>query len=197
MIVMTGWRRWREGLSLLLPLLLAAGCGPGVGGTGTGDGFALDYFGARAASVCTASFASELKCPSRIVIGPSVAPPAEGSETVLWVDDPANASVTAKIDVSNVEFTALCEGVRFEGRWGEIPGEGGRFFGYFTVPGIEVALPGTVTVAAEADTLSFTLSDADGKRLFGPAPLRRSDSAPTMASCPSGSVSPQSGSTYR
>jgi hypothetical protein len=182
----------------LLPLLLAvAGCGPGVGGTGTGDGFAFDLFGARAASVCTATFATELKCPSRIVVGPSVAPPSEGSETVLWADDPGNASVTARIDASTVEFIAVCDGIRFEGAWGEIPGEGGRFFGYFTVPGVEAALPGSLTVATNADSLSLALSDADGRHLLGPVPMQRSDSAPTMATCPTGSASPQLGSTFR
>jgi hypothetical protein len=197
MNVTTRGRRWREGLWLLPLLLAVAGCGPGVGGTGTGDGFAFDLFGARAASVCTASFARELKCPSRIVIGPSSAPPSEGSETVLWVDDPGNASVTARISASNVEFIAVCDGVRFEGAWGEIPGQAGRFFGYFTVPGIAAALPGSLTVAADAESLSLVLSDADGKRLLGPVPMQRSESAPTMATCPVGSASPQLGSTFR
>ena len=190
-------RRWRIVVSLLPVLLAVAGCGPGVGGTGTGDGFAFDLFGARAASVCAASFAPELKCPSRIVVGPSVAPPAEGSETVLWADDPGNASVTARIDVSNVEFIAFCDGIRFEGAWGEIPGQGGRFFGFFTAPGIGAALPGSLTVASSAEALSLVLSDADGKPLLGPVPMQRSESAPTMATCPTGSASPQIGSTFR
>jgi hypothetical protein len=189
-------RRWWGGL---LPLLLAAaGCGPGVGGTGTGDAFALDIFGARAASVCTASFASELKCASRIVIGPApAAPSSEGSELVLWVDDPAEAAVTARISASEVEFVGVCEGLRFEGTWGEIPESGGRFFGYFTVPGVDGAMPGSLAVQASGETLTFALSDVNDKPLFGPLPLQRSESAPTLAACPTGSASPQSGSSFR
>jgi len=183
---------------LLLSLLLAmAGCGPGVGGTGTGDGFALDLFGARAASVCSASFANELKCPSRIVVGPWTVPDSDGSETVLWVDDPAEASITARISASLVEFVGVCEGLRFEGTWGEIPEQGGRFFGFFTVPGVDTAMPGSLAVVSSGDALSFVLSDVDGKQLFGPLALKRSDTAPTLAVCPSGSSSPQSVSTFR
>jgi hypothetical protein len=196
MKVTTMGRHGRGGL--LLSLLLAmAGCGPGVGGTGTGDGFALDLFGARAASVCSASFASELKCPSRIVVVPWKVPDSDGSETVLWVDDPAEASVTARISASLVEFVGVCEGLRFEGTWGEIPEQGGRFFGFFTVTGVDTALPGSLAVVSNGDALSFVLSDVDGKQLFGPLALKRSDAAPTLAVCPSGSSSPQSVSTFR
>jgi len=194
--VTTTGRHWRGGL--LLSLLLAmAGCGPGVGGTGTGDGFALDYFGARAASVCSASFASELKCPSRIVVGPSTVPVSDGSEMVLWADDPAEASVTARISASLVEFVAVCEGVRFEGTWGEIPEQGGRFFGFFSVPGVDAAIRGSLAVTSDGEALSFVLNDVDGKQLFGPLPLKRSETAPTPAVCPSSSSSPQSVSTFR
>lgn len=191
-------RRWRLGLLLPLPLLLAvAGCGPGVGGTGTGDGFALDLFGARAASVCSASFASELKCPSRIVIGPLAVPETDGSETVLWVDDPAEAAITARISASEIEFVGICEGLRFEGTWGEIPEKGGRFFGFFTIPGVDVAMPASLAVVAGDQTLSFELRDVDGKHLFGPMPLQRAESAPTLAVCPTGSSSPQLVTTFR
>jgi hypothetical protein len=187
---------WRGGL--LLSLLLAiAGCGPGVGGTGTGDGFALGIFGARPASVCSASFASELKCSTRIVVGPVTVPQTEGSETVLWVDNPAEASVTARISASEVEFVAVCEGLRFEGTWGEIPERGGRFFGFFTVPGVDAAIPGSLAVTSGNEALSFVLSDVDGKQLLGPLPLTRSETSPTPALCPGGSASPQSVSTFR
>jgi len=184
---------------LLLPLLLAvAACGPGVGGTGTGEGYALEFFGAKRASVCSASFAGELKCPSRIVIGPAKLDPAEGSELVLWVDDPAAARVVVRINVSDVDVNALCGGVRFAGTWGET-GQGiRRFFGHFTAPGVGDATPGTLDVkTVEGGGLSYALSDADGRTVFGPVLLQRADRDPSLSSCSTVSPAPLGSATYR
>jgi hypothetical protein len=191
-------RRLREWF-LLLPLLLAAaGCGPGVGGTGTGEGYALEFFGAKRESVCSASFAGELKCSARIVIGPTKADPEEGSELVIWVDDPAAARVVVRIDVSDVDLNALCGGVRFAGTWGETNEGSRRFFGHLTAPGFEVATPGTLDVeAVEGGGLAYTLSDAAGRTVFGPVRLQRADKDPTLSSCSTVSSVPLGGATYR
>jgi hypothetical protein len=191
-------RRPREWF-LLLPLLLAAaGCGPGVGGTGTGEGYALEFFGAKRASVCSASFAGELKCPSRIVIGPAKPDPAAGSELVLWVDDPAAARVVVRINVSDVDLNALCGGVRFAGTWGETSAGVRRFFGHFTAPGVETATPGTLDVeTVEGGGLSYTLSDADGRNVFGPVLLQRAETDPILSSCSTVSPAPLGSATYR
>ena len=190
--------RLARGWCLLLTLLLAvAGCGPGVGGTGTGEGYALEFFGAKKASVCTASFAGELKCPSRVVIGPSKVDPEQGSEPVLWVDEPAATQVMVRIDVSDAELNAICGGVRFAGTWGETRDGNRRFFGHFTAPGVEASAPGTLTVETLAGgVLSYALSDANGRTVYGPVPMQRADS-PTMSSCSTVSTSPPSGATYR
>lgn len=191
-------RRGRDGF-WLLPLLLAlAGCGPGVGGTGTGEGYALEFFGARRASVCAASFAGELKCPSSIVVGPAPVEDEAGSELVLWVDDPAGAGIVARINLSDLDLIASCGNVRFAGTWGETNDGNRRFFGNFTAPGVEVASPGTLTVESpQGGGLSFTLSDADGNAVLGPVALLRADAEPVPSSCSTISPSPLSGATYR
>ena len=174
------WGRWY----VLLPLLLAVGgCGPGVGGTGTGEGYALDFFGARAASVCSASFATELKCPSRIVIGPTRVDLTKGSELVVWVDDPENGQISARIDGSEIDFRSACEGVQFAGTWGTTADGAGRFFGHFTRPGVDIASPGTLTVLTERTGLAYVLSDAQGAVVFGPVILQRAETASTASSC--------------
>lgn len=183
--------------SLLLLLLALAGCGPGVGGTGTGEGYALDFFGARAASVCTASFASELKCPSRIVIGPARVDLSEGSQPVRWVDDPAVPAVAARIEGSEIDFEASCEGVRFAGTWGTTEGGTGRFFGHFTVPGLDVASPGTLSVQDDGNGLSLVIKDAREAIVFGPVALQRADSSSQATSCQVQSASPLLGVKYR
>jgi len=190
--------RLARGWCLLLTLLLAvAGCGPGVGGTGTGEGYALEFFGAKKASVCSASFAGQLKCPSTIVVGPVAPLPDEGSELVVWVDDPAAAQVLVRINASDVDLNAVCGGVRFAGTWGETKDGNRRFFGHFTAPGVEASEPGTLTVETLAgDVLSYALSDANGRTVYGPVPMQRADS-PTMSSCSTVSTSPPSGATYR
>jgi hypothetical protein len=194
---MTTLRRW-GGWFALLPLLLAAGgCGPGVGGTGTGEGYALDFFGARPASVCTASFAAELKCPSRIVIGPARIDVSGGSERVDWVDDPATGRIAARIDGSNIAFDAYCESVGFEGAWGMTDGGEGRFFGHFTAPGASVATPGTLAVRADGNGLSYLLRDAQGEVVFGPVVLQAVESSLPATSCPQQAASPLLGAKYR
>jgi hypothetical protein len=196
---MTRLRRAR-GWCLLLPLLLlaAAGCGPGVGGTGTGEGYALEFFGARKASVCSASFAGELKCPARIVVGPAPVEPSEGSELVIWADDPAAARVSVHISASDADLSAHCEGVRFTGTWGETSEGTRRFFGHYTAAGSETAMPGTLTVqTVEGAGLSYVLSDATERVVLGPLVLQRTDKEPTLSLCSSVSPLPLSSAKYR
>ena len=193
--------RLARGWCLLLTLLLAvAGCGPGVGGTGTGEGYALEFFGAKKASVCSASFAGQLKCPSRIVIGPakSATTDNDGSEPVVWVDDPAVAQVIVRISDSDVDLTSSCAAVRFAGTWGETAEGTRRFFGYFTSPGVEDATPGMLNVeAVRGGGLSYVLGDASGRIVFGPVVLRLADKELIPSSCSSVSTSPPSSATYR
>lgn len=170
----------------LLPLLLAvAGCGPGVGGTGTGEqGFGLDYFGARKASVCTSSFAGELKCPSRIVIGPTPLPQDDGSEPVAWVDDPDAPRTVLRISGSEADFESDCGSTKFAGSWGTLAPRDSRFFGYYTVPGEPSAKPGSLTVLNSSDGLSFEIRDARDRTVLGPLPLQRADSETPAPACP-------------
>jgi hypothetical protein len=179
--------RFRCDWLLTLLLLGLVGCGPGVGGTGTGEqSGALVFFGAKPASVCTASFAGQLKCPSRIVIGPTRVEPAEGSEVVIWVDDPANARVTVRINVSDMELQAFCEGVRFTGTWGAREDEGGgRFYGYYATDDLSLSLPGTVSVqAVNGAGLAYVLQDATGRVLSGPLRLQNVTGEPRPPQCP-------------
>ncbi len=171
---------------LLLLLLALAGCGPGVGGTGTGEqSSALEFFGARAASVCTASFAGQLKCPTRVVIGPTLVAPNEGSETVIWADNGSNLPVSARINGSDVELEAACEGVRFTGTWGTRQGEGaGRFYGYYVTRDLNFAVPGTLSAqAANGASLAYVLQDASGRVVFGPRVLKRTTGETVPSLC--------------
>lgn len=182
------WRGW------LLLLLALGGCGPGVGGTGTGDqSYPLEYFGAKAASVCTASFAGQLKCPSRIVIGPTRVDPTEGSEPVVWVDDATNSRVSARIDGSDVEFDAPCENTRFVGTWGTQADEGtGRFYGYYSDSSLSFSVPATLTVlAANGRGLAYVVQDANGQVVFGPRVLQRGNGEAPSAQCPQSAIDPQ------
>jgi hypothetical protein len=176
------WRTW-----LLLPWLLAAGgCGPGVGGTGTGDrSDVLTSLGAKAASVCTATFAGQLKCPSRVVIGPTQFEPTEGSEPVVWVDDAARSRVVARIDGSDVEFDVYCDGIRFVGTWGiRSSDRTGRFYGHYTTSVTQYAVPGTLSVqVVNGVLLSFVLEDASGLLVFGPKELQRGNGQSPLPSC--------------
>jgi len=191
--------RRRRGWSwLLLPLLLVVGgCGPGVGGTGTGEGFALEYFGARRASVCNASFAGELKCPTRIVVGPTSAPVDDGSDPVIWVDDPDSGRVSARIDLSDIVFEAYCEGITFVGTWGTTGDAADRFFGNYTAESLEVAVPATLSVENGPSGLEYVLKDAQGQIVIGPIVLQRLDGESRPASCPKVFSSPVPGPTYR
>lgn len=185
--------RLRRGWLLLL--LALGGCGPGVGGTGTGEqSYPLEYFGATAASVCTASFAGELKCPSRIVIGPTRVDPTEGSEPVVWIDDPAGTQVTARINLSDIEFEAPCENTRFVGTWGTKAGEAtGRFYGYYSDNALNFVVPATLTVlSADGVGLYYLIQDANGRSVFGPRLLQRGNGDGAVAACPQASVNPQS-----
>lgn len=185
--------RWHRELRLLPLLLALAGCGPGVGGTGTGDqSFPLSYFGAKAASVCNAAFAGQLKCPSRIVIGPVLFDVDEGSDLVVWSDDAANSRVTAKIDGSKIELEAHCDGVRFTGTWGQVGDDAGRFFGHYIASNLDFAVPGTLAVerSADGEELSYILADVAGDAVFGPVLLRRTNGELRLAQCPRVSSSP-------
>jgi hypothetical protein len=195
---MTSARR-RRGWFWLLPLLLAvSGCGPGVGGTGTGEGFALEYFGAKRASVCSASFASELKCPSRIVVGPEPVGSSDGSELVVWVDDPAVAQVIVRISDSDVDLEVLCEDLRFSGTWGETNEGVRRFFGHYTTRELAAAVPATLTVqSAEGGGLSYVLKDAAERTVAGPLVLQRTEHEVIRSSCSSVSNLPLRGARYR
>jgi hypothetical protein len=166
-------------------LALLVGCGPGVEGTGTGDkSYALDFFGARPVSVCTAQFASELNCPQRVVVGPSPLGPNDGSDPVLWVDDPAAAAVTAKIKVSAIEFDAPCEGIRFEGAWGTTAQGESRFFGEYRSGSDGVVYPGSISVVQNTEAgLIYLLRNENGRIVLGPRLLLKTGEEPKPADC--------------
>ncbi len=181
---------------LLLVLLALVGCGPGVGGTGTGgQSSALELFGAKPASVCSASFARQLKCPTRIVVGPTFVEPVEGTESDVWVDEPQNGQVTARINDSDIEFRAFCDGVRFSGTWGKREDEAvGHFYGYFTAPDLIVSAPGTLSAhAADDGRLAYVLRDGAGQVVFGPRILQKAEGEPASALCEGGQAPVQSG----
>lgn len=180
---------------LLLVLLALVGCGPGVGGTGTGgQSSALELFGARPASVCSASFAGQLKCPTRIVVGPTLVEPVEGTAGHVWVDDPLDGQVTVRISDSDAEFQAFCDGIRFSGTWGRREDEPGRFYGYFTAPDRIVSVPATLSAyAADDEGLAYVLRDGNGQVVFGPRILQKSEGEPAPASCVPGQTPGLSG----
>lgn len=173
--------RWLT--AVLLALLV--GCGPGVEGTGTGDkSYPLSFFGAKPLSVCTAEFAGELRCPQRIKVGPSPLEPEDGSEPVLWTDDPAAAAITARISVSEIEFNAPCEGVRFEGAWGATAQGESRFFGTFTTTQSGIARPGFISVVPNTEAgLIYLLRDENGRIVLGPRLLLKTSEEPKPAEC--------------
>lgn len=179
----------RAGFRFTLPVLvlLLLGCGPGVEGTGTGDSVpsALQFFGAKPASVCSSPFAGELKCRSRVVIGPTFIDPTEGTELVNWVDNAANSQVVGQISGSEIVFEALCTGVRFTGTWGKRAEENvGRFYGFYSTLDSGFSSPGTLSAqAVNGAGVAYVLEDASGRTVFGPRVLMKAPGNPAPAQC--------------
>lgn len=107
-------------------LLWLAGCGVGVGGTGTGED--LEPFGASAASVCGATIAPALACPT------TGTPAAEkGTALRLFVDAEHGGRVVARFDGNRIELEARCLDQSFTGTWGVGQDAMARYFGNATL----------------------------------------------------------------
>ncbi len=161
----------RLGLACMLALTTGlSACGPGVGGTGTGETNGLTHFGATAASVCSSDVAAVLGC----ITAPGAASPSPSTSVapVFLADATTSPRVQARVQDSAIDLSVACTGLRFRGQWGELAGQGGRFFGFTGPDGAQV--PATLQVqpsAAGAGGVVVTLRDAAGAVLLGPAAL--------------------------
>ncbi len=177
-------------LAALLVCLSAGlvGCGPGVGGTGHGEpAFSVDFFGARAASVCTSALSSALVCPAGGDPNPPgpTSPVDAGSAAVLLADSAAALRLSAEINGNLIQVEAHCDGLVFLGRWGVLPDGQARYFGSLTTPASADAQPAVLSATATVNGgLSVQLTDAAGARLYGPLGLQRVDMLPPRAGCP-------------
>jgi hypothetical protein len=168
------------GLTVLTAWLTA--CGPGVGGTGTGETNGLNHFGATAASVCAADVGAVLGCVT--TSGATSPSPTTAATPVFLADAIASPRVQARVQDHAIDLTVACTGLRFRGQWGELAGQGGRFFGFTGPDGAQ--LPATLQVqagTAGAAGVVVTLRDASGAVLLGPAALLVVPAALAAGSC--------------
>ena len=180
----------RFGIGRLLLLWLSAlatGCGPTTGGTGTGDSIVtLADFGARAASTCSAVFATALDCD--VVSTASVdAAALQGTDPVYFVGTAASGPYTLTLQNNRAVLQSRCHATRFEGDWGVLPSGEARFFG--TWVGDDQAAPQRAllwvqTVPGKTGALQALVQQPEGQALFGPLPLERVMALPTaVAPC--------------
>lgn len=165
-----------------------AGCGPGVGGSGTGENAqALADFGATAAPVCAASFASNLKCAPATPASPGSAgmptPSPDGTALAIFFD--AAARVSATLQDNHIEVEARCARLRFSGQWG-INGAGeARYYGYSFDDASGLRRLATLSVVPVPGGLQVLLRASDGQDLLGPVDLLAQGAAPApVPSCP-------------
>ena len=155
-----------------LTLAALCGCGPGVGGTGTGTPIGPADFGAQAQSVCASPLSSALGCES---------PTSSGEpEVVVFTGDGAGAIARLQFANNEVTLLARCQGLEFEGTWGAVGSQPGRYFGGAVFAGAPDLVPAILEVtlagppgSPEADKIVITLVDANGAVLVGPTTLTR------------------------
>lgn len=157
-------------LGLLLACALAA-CGPGVGGSGTGaTEDPLKAFGATATPVCSSTLAPQLATCGK-------------GQKETYVDDTAQARVTARIVDSLVELQAPCAGLNFSGEWAAISAQAPRFYGTVTSP-VGTALASLTITPLGAEGLRIELRDMLDVPLLGPLTLTASTVDVVSATCP-------------
>jgi hypothetical protein len=177
---------------MLHPLILACavlswlvGCGPGVGGTGTGDTpVPLSSFGATAAPLCAAPFASSLQCTAGTGASPN--PAIGGTAHVVFVDVATGGQTTAAFEASSVELDARCQRLRFVGEWGVGTAGEARFYGGYATDASATLRPAQLDVsAAVPNGLLVSLQLEDGSVALGPLLLRPESTPPEPPmSCP-------------
>ncbi len=160
----TAWRRCAHVAALACALLLA-GCGPGTGGTGTGP-ISAKYMGTT---------------------GPAFSAPASSLCAVSACGD-----TYLRLEPASVDLRLVCRRFLHEGPW-EVDADGLAVLAgtiEVTAGGVTRSAPGTLrlkfTGAPEgAKELSFTLLDAAGNVVAGPASVQREDAAlaPVPGSC--------------
>jgi hypothetical protein len=160
------------GLALCLALLSACG-GPGVGGTGTGaTPEPLATFGASATPLCGSTLAGRLRSPS----GAASAPLSAGTAPVAFADATAPppavpvpaAPAVLRFEGNGIDFRLPCQGLRFSGLWGTVPGQAPRFYGLLTASTSATPVLATVTVLVVGDSVVLLVQDAQGVVINGP-----------------------------
>ena len=155
------------GLAWLLALATwLSACGPGVGGTGTGETNGLSYFGATAASVCSADVGGVLGCvPGSGAASPAPAP-TPSVAPVFLADAATGPRVQARVQDSAIDLSVICTGLRFRGQWGQVPGQSPRFFGAIGPEGAQA--PATLHMQLSGAGVVVTVRDAADAVLLGP-----------------------------
>jgi hypothetical protein len=179
--------RTLSALCALSCVLLLAACGPTTGGTGTGESsFTLADFGASAASICTAPFATTLSCSGS---GTVVTDPADlsGTETVSFAGSTAGGRLVLTL-TANKAVLSFCDGHGFRGEWGVLPKGDMRYLGGWQAPGSDIEQAAQLevrAVPADASTLVIQVLDIDGQILFGTVSVTRSTaSTGGVLACP-------------
>lgn len=165
-------------------VLWLAGCGPGVGGSGTGEpAQAVADFGAMAAPVCGAAFASSLNCPANT--GTASAPAAAGTAPLTFVDVATGGQTSATLQANGIDLQARCQHLRFSGEWA-VDGAGeARFYGTVTEEISGLRQLASLSVAEAEGGLQVLLRAFDGSVVLGPVVLRPQTAvAEPLAACP-------------
>ena len=161
----------RAALLMALTAALTA-CGPGTGGTGSGNDVSLAAFGAQAAPVCGASFATQLVCPPSLTGAASApVPAADGTQAVRFIAVVQGSSIVAQFNANSVVLDLRCLGLNFAGDWGLTAQGEARYFGSYLPDGTALRVAGSISVQVDGTGagagLVLTLHDADGKLVLG------------------------------
>lgn len=160
------------------------GCGPGVGGSGTGEtGQAVADFGAVAAPVCGAAFASRLNCAPNA--GGGAAPAAGVTAPLTFVDVATGGQISATLQANGIVLEARCQRLRFSGEWA-VDGTGdARYYGTLTDENSGLSQLASLSVAEAEAGLQVLLRAFNGSVVLGPVVLRpQAAVAEPVAACP-------------
>lgn len=166
-------------LGALLAALVLAACGPGVGGTGTGEE-PVGAQGARTANVCDSELGVLLGCRPSAPAGP-LAPEAQDQSPLWYVDLVSGRAAVARFAAQTVQFELRCPALRFEGRWGQSPELGGRYFG--TLPSEPAAPLASLRLQLDGTALLAQLFDRGGQPIGPPLRLVRVPAPPPPPDC--------------
>lgn len=167
-------------VGVMVASLQLSGCGPTSGGTGSPE-MQLSDFGAKAASTCSATFATSLNCAT-VTMQPTDPALLAGTAPVLFVGTMASGPYVLSMRDNQAMLQSRCQLLlQFGGTWGVLPTGESRFFGNWTnAAGVtQRAMLWVQQQPGSVDGVQVLVQDLEGGSLLGPLPLREVAAPPT------------------